>query len=41
MSKQIDTRKRLMVMLQNDISLQQQENALAKQSTKFHNKMGK
>ncbi|XP_023163521.2 kinetochore protein Spc25, partial [Drosophila hydei] len=39
MSKQIDTRKRLMVMLQNDISLQQQENALAKQSTKFHNKM--
>lgn len=41
MAKKIDTRKRLMTMLQNDITLQQQENALAKQSAKFHNKMGK
>lgn len=40
MAKQIDMRKRLMAMLQNDISLQQQENALAKQSAKFHSKIG-
>ncbi|EDW14397.2 kinetochore protein Spc25 [Drosophila mojavensis] len=39
MAKQIDMRKRLMAMLQNDISLQQQENALAKQSAKFHSKI--
>ncbi|XP_064552692.1 kinetochore protein Spc25 isoform X2 [Drosophila montana] len=36
MSNQFNTRKRLMAMLANEMRLEQEENAIAKQSAKFH-----
>ncbi|XP_030559191.1 kinetochore protein Spc25 isoform X2 [Drosophila novamexicana] len=39
MSNQFNTRKRLMAMLSNEMRLEQEENAIAKQSAKFHSKV--